>query len=147
VKKLLATLLLIALFPANALAIGEVFKIETSGTEYCGHFDATKFNSSNNIDLWVQIVSENELSVSVTPNFQPEWTFPMFGYFYQTSSSAGAFIGGVLFQDGAFATIQGTAKFDRRTGAVASLSGEFIQSEVFFIGCFSSGKFKSQRVL
>lgn len=73
------------------------------------------------------------------------WTFPMFGYFYQTSSSAGAFIGGILFQDGAFATIQGTAKFDRRTGAVTSLSGEFIQNEVFFVGCFSSGRSKAKK--
>jgi hypothetical protein len=145
-KRFLAALLLGALLPLNALAAGEVFKIETSGTEYCGDFDSARFNAGNNIDLWVQIVSENELSVSLTPNFDPNWTFPMFGYFYLTGSTSGAFVGGVLFQDSAFATIQGTAKFDRRTGAVASLSGEFIQSGVFFDGCFSAGKFKSQRV-
>jgi hypothetical protein len=146
-KRFFAALLLVGLMPLNAFAIGEVFKIETSGTEYCGDFNATRFNAGNNIDLWVQIVSENELSVSLTSTFDPDWTFPMFGYFYLTGSTSGAFVGGVLFQDGAFATIQGTAKFDRRTGAVGSLSGEFIQSGVFFEGCFSAGKFKSQRIL
>jgi hypothetical protein len=104
------------------------------------------FNASNNIDLWVQVVSDTELTVSLTPNFAPGTTFPMFGRSYQTGTSTAEFIGGVLFVDDSFATIEGVARFDRRTGEIASLSGTFIQDSVLEVGCFSSGKFKSQRI-
>jgi hypothetical protein len=116
-------------------------------TEYCGDFDATKFNASNNIDLWVFISSETELVASFTPTFDEGTYFPMVGGVYLTSAKTPAFVAGVLFEDGSYATIQGTAKADR-TGAVGSLSGTFIQNSVFDVSCFSSGKFKStQRLL
>jgi len=70
----------------------------------------------------------------------------MLGHTYLTGATGASFVGGVLFEDGSFATIQGTAKFDRRTGAIASLKGTFIQSGVFDVDCFSSGKFTSQRI-
>lgn len=145
-KSILLGLALLVSLPARAFGFGEVFKIETSGTEYCGNFDFARFNSGNNIDLWVRIESDTELSVSLTSNFDPVLTFPMFGRTYLTSASGAAFVAGVLFEDGAYATIQGAAKFDRRTGDVSSLKGTFIQNEVFFLGCFSSGKFASQRI-
>ena len=144
-----ATLLTLAIWCSIATAahaFGEVFKIETSGTAYCGNFNAQGFNSGNNVDLWLFVVSDTELIVSLTPNFASGTTFPMFGHTYLTSSTGAAFVGGVLFVDGSFATIQGTAKFDKRTGAIASLNGTFVQSGVLDIDCFSSGKFTSQRV-
>ena len=134
------------LIPTHVFSLGEIFKIETTGTEYCGDLDVFKFNASNNIDLWVQVVSETELTVSLTPNFAPGTTFPMFGRSYQTGTSTAEFIGGVLFVDDSCATIEGVARFDRRTGEIASLSGTFIQDSVLEVGCFSSGKFKSQRI-
>ncbi|HEX2228144.1 MAG TPA: hypothetical protein VHM64_13475, partial [Candidatus Binatia bacterium] len=126
---------------------GEIFKIETSGTEYCGDFDVVKFNANSNVDLWVQLVSESELTVSLTSNFAPGTTFPMFGQTYLTGPSSGGFVGGVLFVDGSYATIQGTARFDRRTGAVTNLTGTFIQNGVLELQCFSSGRFSGKRVM
>jgi hypothetical protein len=128
-------------------SIGEVFKVETSGTEYCGDLDTTKFNAANNIDLWVEVYSDMELIVSLTPNFLDGTWFVMEGQSYLTSSKSGAFIAGVLFEGGSFGTIQGTAKADK-FGGIASLTGTFIQFGVFRVGCFSSGKFKTvQRLL
>ena len=145
-KTFLLALALIGILPHQAFALGEVFKIETSGTEYCGDLDFERLNAGNNVDLWVQVVSEQELTVSTTANFAPGTTFPMFGETYLTGTTAAAFVGGVLFVDDSFATIQGTARFDRRTGGITSLTGTFIQSGVFFPNCFSSGKFNSKKI-
>jgi hypothetical protein len=136
-------LLFSGLLPVKpSYSIGEVFKVETSGTEFCGDFNASKFSAANNIDLWVQVVSDSELIVSLTPNFAAGTWFSMEGESYLTGSTSAAFVGGVLFEDGSYATIQGTAKADK-TGAITSLAGTFIQFSVFRIGCFSSGKFKT----
>jgi hypothetical protein len=145
-KSLLLVLALILGVPAGVLGFNEIFKIETTGTEYCGNFNAQKFNGSSNVDLWVTVVSDTELTVSLTANFANGTTFPMYGHTYLTGTTSAAFVGGVLFEDGSFATIQGTAKFDKRTGAIANLSGTFVQSGVLDTECFSSGKFTSQRV-
>jgi hypothetical protein len=146
-KQLGLGLILVVLFPLQVLAIGEIFKIETAGTQYCDHFNVVKFNASNNIDLWVLVVSDTELTVSFTSTFDPGTTFPMTGRSYQIGSTAAEFIAGVLFVDGSFATIEGKAKFSRTTpGEITSLTGTFIQDGVIQTGCFSRGKFKSQRV-
>jgi hypothetical protein len=132
--------------PLRAFASGEIFKIEPTGTEYWGHFDVTKFGATNNIDLWVLVVSDTELTVSFTPNFAAGTTFSMFDRSYQTGATSAEFIGGVFFVDNPFATIEGKAKFSRTTGEITSLTGNFIQDGVIQTGCFSRGKFKSQRV-
>lgn len=97
-KSILLGLALLVSLPARAFGFGEVFKIETSGTEYCGNFDFARFNSGNNIDLWVRIESDTELSVSLTSNFDPVLTFPMFGRTYLTSASGAAFVAGVCLR-------------------------------------------------
>jgi hypothetical protein len=145
-RQLGIALFLAVLFPLQAFGFGEIFKIETTGTEYCGHLDAVRFNASNNVDMWVLVVSDTELTVSFTPDFAAGTTFPMFGRSYQTGATTAEFIGGVLFVDDSFATIEGKAKFSRTTGEITSLTGTFIQDAVIEVGCFSSGKFKSQRV-
>lgn len=130
-----------------AFAIGEVFRIEAVGSEYCGNFINNKFNASNNIDLWVFVASAAELVISTTPTFTPGSLFSMVGHTYLTGATKAAFVGGTVFQSLAFATIQGTVKFDK-FGAVKSLAGVFTQDSVFRAGCFSSGKFKTvQRLL
>ena len=117
-KSILLTLILTVIFPLRVFALGEVFKIETSGTEYCGDNDFEKLSASNNVDLWVQVVSDELLTVSLTANFAPGTTFPMRGFTYLTGPTSAAFVAGVHFVDDSFATIQGTAKFDRRTAVL-----------------------------
>jgi hypothetical protein len=70
----------------------------------------------------------------------------MFGRTYQTGVTTAEFIGGALFVNNSFATIEGKAKFDRNTGEITNLTGTFIQDGVVEVGCFSRGKFKSQKV-
>ena len=145
----LPTLAIIALLfsPSFSFAFpGEIFKIETTGTQYCGDFNFTKFTASNNVDMWVRLDSDTQLTVSLTPNFAGGTTFPMFGFFYLTKATASSFIGGVLFDDDSYATIQGTATFNK-LGQVTKLAGTFVQSEVLWLGCFSSGTFTSVQKL
>jgi hypothetical protein len=89
--------------------------------------------------LWVFIASETELIVLLTPTFDDGTFFSRFGEAYLTGTMAAAFVAGVVFDDGSYGTIQGTAKGDRRTGAVASLSGDIysiwrLQSRLFLGG-------------
>ena len=131
----------------DSYGIGEIFKIETSGIEYCGDFSFARFNAANNIDLWVSIDSETQLTVSFTPTFDVGTTFVMTGTAFQTAATRAAFVAGVLFVDGSYATVQGQATANR-FGEVVGISGTFIQSGVVNPGCFSSGKFRStQRLL
>ena len=60
-RQLGIALFLALLFPVHAFGFGEIFKIETTGTEYCGHFDVTKFSATNNVDIWVLVVSDTAL--------------------------------------------------------------------------------------
>lgn len=145
-KKIAAIAALIAV-PALAHAFpGEIFKIETVGSEYCGDFASRNFGAKNNVDLWARLDSETQLTVSFTPGFDPGTTFPMTGYFYYTKSTVVAFIGAVHFSDGSFATIRGTAAINKKTGGVTAITGTFIQSGVVEQGCFSSGNFTSKKV-
>lgn len=143
---------LLLVVPSNSFALGEIFKIETSGTEYCGDYQATKFNAKNNIDLWIEIVSEVELLVSFTPDFQADTYFSMFGHTYLRNSKSAVFVGGQLFSAGdnlfgpSYVTIQGAANFDK-FGNITGLTGTFIQSGVLGDTCFSSGTFKTTQKL
>jgi hypothetical protein len=140
-------LAMLAVMPFEAFGFGEIFKVETSGVEYCGDHSESRFNARNNVDLYVQLVSETELLVSVgTPDFPPAWTFRMFGQTYLSGKNTAVFTGNVDFGDGAYATIHGTAKFDRESGAIKSLTGTFIQKDLLVDGCFSSGKFTSHPI-
>jgi len=139
------TLVSAALGVRQSLAFGETFRIDTSGTEYCGHLDYARFSGRNALPLWIRLDSANQVTVSLTPNFDPDWTFPMFGYFYATGNSAASFVAGILFADGAYATIQGQARIDRNSGLVTQLRGVFIQNSLIYAGCFSSGQFRSAR--
>jgi hypothetical protein len=138
---------LFILFPIPAHSFGERFKVETTGTEYCGDFDVAKLTAANNTDLWVEVVSDTELLVSMTANFQSGTTFSMIGVSYQTKNTTAAFVAGQQFVNGGYVTVQGLAKFSAKTGAVTSLSGTFAQFNMFNDNCFSSGKFKTvQRI-
>jgi hypothetical protein len=129
----------------EALALGEIFKVDTNGTEYCGDFDSSKFTPKTDVDLWGRVDSTEQLTLSFTPTFDEGTTWPMFGFTYQTGRGRSAFVGGVVFDDGAYVTMQGNATWDQRTGAIKSLSGTFIQNGLLDLGCFSSGKFSTKK--
>ena len=146
-SRVVLLILLVTGSPRTAFALGEVFKMEAVGTEYCGHFINSKFTAKTNIDLFVLVASPTQLIVSSTPTFEEGTAFPVTGHTYLTSTTKAAFVGGILFQSLPFATVQSTIVFDK-FGSIKSLSGVFTQDSVFRAGCFSSGKFKTvQRLL
>src|SRR5262245_7605224 len=144
-KKMLLVLTFVALLvPAKAFSVGEAFSVALTGKEYCGDLDNGGFGQQ----IFIFIASETHLVVSFDPGFDPASTFSIFGHAYQTGSTGGSFVGGQAFVDTlgniiAYVTIQGTAKLNKTTGAVTSLSGTFIQSGLLELECFSSGKFKT----
>jgi hypothetical protein len=141
-------LAIVLILPGDARALGEVFKVDTSGTEYCGDLDSTKFSAKNDVDLWARIDSKEQITLSFTLDFVPGTTIPLTGFTYQSGNGRSAFAGGAELEGDVFVTIQGTATWDTKTGTVKKLSGIFIESQ-FLVnsGCFASGKFTAtQRV-
>ena len=130
----------------QAWAFGEIFKLETKGTDYCGDFDATNFDFGEGVPLWVRVDSDTELTLSMTPGFELESTFVMTGKNYARTSTGGAFVGSVLFEDGSWATIRGKW-FSDTAGTLTKLKGKFIENMVFSDDCFSIGKFNTTDLL
>ena len=116
-KTLLLALAMVGMLPLHAFAIGEVFKIENTGTEYCVDLNWNNINASNNVDLWVLIVSDQVLTVSTTADFVGQ-TFNLIGQTFTTGTSIAAFVGSFFDTDNSFATIQGTMRFNRLTGGL-----------------------------
>lgn len=145
-KTFLLALAMIGIFPLHAFAIGEVFKIANSGTKYCVDFDRTNVYASNNVDLWVRIVSDQVLTVSTTGDFLGNPTFNLIGQTSTTGPGTAAFVGSFFDTDFSFATIQGTMRFNRLTGEVTSLTGIFIENRIRNPFCFSTGRFTSMKI-
>ena len=104
----LVLFLISTLAASPALAVGEIFKLETTGTAYCGDFNFAKFNAKNNVDLWVGLDSDIQVTVSFTPTFDAGTTFPMLGTTYLTAPTKAVFVAGVTFVvDGTYVTVQG----------------------------------------
>jgi len=128
----------------EASAFGEVFKIETSGVQYCGDLYSSKFNAKNNIDLYVRIVSSSEVDLDVTPLFLS--SVPLFGNSYFASARKVAVTGSQAIGGGGYVSVIGILSLDA-IGIVKAGSGTFIQSDLIVGGCFSSGKWKAtQRI-
>jgi len=135
----------LAALPPAALAAGEVFKVETTGTEYCGDFDNSKFNANNNIDLYVKIVDGTEWDIDFSPLF--ETAIPVVGTSYYVKQRTVSFTGAQFFADNSFISMEGKLTLDA-FGNVTRASGTFIQDSLVFVGCFSSGKWRTtQRLL
>jgi len=133
------------IFPLHAFAIGEVFKIENTGTEYCVDLDRTNVNAINNGDLWMLIVSDQVLIVSTTADFVGP-TFNLIGQTFTTGPSTAAFVGSFFDTNNSFATIQGTMRFNRLTGDVTTLMGIFIENRILNPLCFSTRRFTSRKI-
>ncbi|HKC52397.1 MAG TPA: hypothetical protein VKF60_16520 [Myxococcota bacterium] len=154
----IATLSLVAalaVLPASAFGAGEIFKLELSGIERCADFDAFKFGSRNNMDLWLKIVDVQEWDISFTSDFAVDQVIPIIGVTYLAKGSKMVFSGAQFVGD-AFIAIEGTASLENDGVTVRRATGTFNQQ--IFIQllndpnnpnpiCFSSGKFTTTQRL
>jgi hypothetical protein len=136
----LVVLLSLIVRAPQAYALGEVFKVETAGIEYCGDLNHEGFSANNNIDLFVRIVSPTQLDLDVSPSFQS--AVPLIGTNYLASSNKVAFTASQTLSGGGFVTVFGTFTLDA-SGNVKRGTGRFTQSDLIFSGCFSTGKWKT----
>lgn len=120
--------------PVSAFAIGEVFKGESKGKEYCDDFDVVKFNNV----FWIRFDSDTEVSVSFTPDFTTGATLSGISEAYWINSKSKAFVLQAVSDDLTYVImLQGTATFNK-FGEVTKLKGTFMD---WGVTCFSSGKF------
>jgi hypothetical protein len=122
---------------SEAAALGEIFKLNTTGTEYC-ESGASSFTPSTDTNLWFRVDSETQGTLSATRNFKPGTTVPLSGKTYLIGPKLAAFVGGVLLNNDGFVSLRGTANL-KANGTVKNLKGVFIQYNLFDDGCFSSG--------
>jgi hypothetical protein len=140
----------LAVVPGAAFADGEVFKVEMSGTERCDDFDAFRFGSKSNVDLWVRIIDGQQWDLAFSPLFLEDETIPIIGITYYATQRRVVFSGAQFFED-AYIAIEAQASLDKN-GAIKNANGIFTQ-QLFIellpeMECFSSGKFKTtQRLL
>lgn len=139
-----ALLAAVVAVPGQAWAIGEIFKVETSGTEGCGDFDFTRFSSRTNVDIYVRVVAADRWDVSFSPLF--DTVIEVIGVTFFVKDRKIAFSGAQFFDDGSYIALQGTATLDAN-GFMKRASGTFIQDSTVFQGCFSSGKWKTTQRL
>ena len=125
---------------SSASAVGEVFKVEATGTQYCSYGYA-KFNASNNLDFWIQMVSDSEILVSLTPGFDTE-TFTIYVTTYPMDAKKFSYMGGTYVDNYTYIGLQGISKINKY-GEIASSKGTFMWSNWFYDDCFASGKFKT----
>ena len=145
----LALIAMMAAAPSFGVTVddGGIFKIEATGFESCGDFARQRISKRNNVDLWMRVDNVNQLTLSFTPTFDEDKTFPMFGRSYIRNRNFADFVGAVYFEDGSWAAISGAAQLNKKTGLVIRLAGRYVQDGVLFSECFSSGKFKSGKRL
>ncbi len=153
-RKLFLSGLLVAILviPVKVLAFGEIFKIETEGTQYCLPDDSTNFNAKKNVDVWVLLEGPNDLVISPTPLFDGPLFFGVGDTFLINENK---FALSFLIQDPkrfekkwpsrdvSFAAFEGTATLDE-VGGIVSIRGMFINNGLVIPGCFSSGRFKTR---
>ena len=135
----------LASMPTPAAAVGEIFKVETTGTEYCGDLVNDKFNAKNNVDLWVRVASETEWDISFSPLFPADQTVPLLVRSFLVAPKKLSFSAAQFFPH-AFVSMQGFITLDP-LGAMKRGQGTFIQDSITRPGCFSSGKFTTTQRL
>jgi hypothetical protein len=118
-------------------AIGTVFKINSTGTQYCPGFKPAKFSPSKDIDLWFQIDSETQMTVYSDSGLTvPVATlYANFDSIASTSASFDAFYFGD--SDNRFEAI-GVLKFNKKDGSVKSLKATFLRKGVLN-SCYANG--------
>jgi len=132
----------------HAFAYGEVFRVETTGTKYCGDFNHEMFGPRNKLDLWIQILSKTQIIFSFTSDFEPETTFTsepgtafaVNGLTNLYDTNEARFSVSVSFEDGSYASFIGRLHFDNYE-TVEFVKGRFIENNILHPGCFSYGSF------
>jgi len=129
----------------HAFAFGEVFRVETSGTKYCGDYHYKMFGPRSKLDLRIQIISKTQI-IFFNSTFEFETTFAINGLTNLTDKDEAIFSVAVSFEDGSYASFIGSLHFDKFE-TVEFVKGRFIENNILHPGCFSSGIFWTTRRL
>ncbi|MGZ8214071.1 MAG: hypothetical protein ACXWTP_06190 [Methylosarcina sp.] len=127
----------------NAGTTGEVFKLNSSGTQYCSGFSPSKFNASNDVDLWLHIDNDTQMTVYLDSGL----TVPVFTFdatidsYASNAASFNAFYYGDA--DNHFEAV-GVLKF-KKDGSAKSLNASFLRKGILN-SCYSKGTLTGKRV-
>ncbi|MGZ8097113.1 MAG: hypothetical protein ACXWUD_12815 [Methylosarcina sp.] len=122
---------------------GEVFKLNSSGNQYCSGFSPSKFNASNDVDLWLHIDSNTQMTVYQDAGLAvPVLTFDAtIDWINSNTASFDAFYYGDA--DNHFEAI-GVLKF-KKDGSAKSLKATFLRKGILN-SCYSKGTLTGKRV-
>jgi hypothetical protein len=124
---------------------GEVFKLNSSGIQYCSGAKPSKFNASNDVDLWLHIDSDTQMTVYsdaglTTPVLIFEATMDWINI-KKTKASFDAFYYGDA--DNHFKAI-GELTF-KKDGSAKSLKASFLRKGILN-SCYAKGTLTGKRV-
>jgi hypothetical protein len=139
--KIITLVFSLALSPC-VMAAGEVFKLNTSGTQYCRGFRPQVFGPSNDIDLWMRIngptsatVYDDAALISVVANLDVDCAI------ISSKKAACSMFSGDASDH--FAGV-GTIIVDS-FGLVKSIKGTYVRKGLLN-PCFSKGKLTGRRI-
>ena len=128
---------MLILFSQSVLAIGEVFKIDSSGVMYCYAEQPKSFNKNTDIDLWLKINSYSVATLYSNPSLTSVVAIFSMDMATYTDNKASfiAFSG-----DGNdFISVVGMFSLDNNTGAMKSVKATLIRNGVTD-SCYSKAK-------
>jgi hypothetical protein len=122
---------------------GEVFKLNTSGNQYCPGAAPVKLNSSNDVDLWLHIDSDTQMTAYLDAGLTvPLVTFDVTVDSYASNAASfDAFY--YADADNHFEAI-GIVKF-KKDGSAKSLKATFLRKGILD-SCYSKGTLTGKRV-
>jgi hypothetical protein len=122
---------------------GEVFKLNSSGIQYCSGFSPSKFNASSDVDLWLHIDSETQMTVYSDAGLTTSvLTFDAtIDWINSNTASFDAFYYGDA--DSHFEAI-GVLKF-KKDGSAKSLKASFLRKGILN-SCYAKGTLTGKRV-
>jgi hypothetical protein len=122
---------------------GEVFKLNTSGNQYCPGAAPVKLNSSNDVDLWLRIDSDTQITAYLDSGLTvPVITFDLnIDSYAANAASFDAFY--YADADNHFEAI-GVIKF-KKDGTAKSLKATFLRRGILD-SCYAKGTLTGKRV-
>jgi hypothetical protein len=122
---------------------GEVFKLNSSGIQYCSGYRPSKFNASSDVDLWLQIDSDTQMTAYLDAGLTvPVLTFDAtIDWINSKTASFNAFYYGDA--DNHFEAT-GVLNF-KKDGSAKSLKASFLRKGILN-SCYAKGTLNGKRV-
>jgi hypothetical protein len=140
-KKYIMVFALLATFSGYSWSMGEILKLNSSGTEYCPGSKPTNFFAKNNV-VWLSIDSSNSASLYLDPSLDA--AAAILNLEIESFSSNKASFSAFSRNGSDYLAIIGTFTFDS-SGEIKSLKATFLRNGLIET-CIAKGTTTGKRV-